>query len=192
MKAQWVIGIVIAAALDAQPPNCRVNVYINKGMALPIGMLPDATAKAAAIFREVGVDIRMRNGVPRHDLDAACGPPIVIEFENAGGYGGTAGALAYAKPYLKSGTSIHVFIDRLRHGRDASFANTVLAHVMVHEIAHVLQGVARHSDEGTMKAVWSGRDYQQMKLRPLTFAPEDVDLIHEGILRRIAIAGQGE
>ena len=191
MQAYWAIGIaiVISATLDAQAPHCSVNVYINQGVALPIGVLSDATEQAAAMFREVGVDIRMRNGVPRRDPGAACGAPIVIEFENSTGYGGTAGALACSRPYRRSGTSIHVFIDRVRHGRDPSFITTVVAHVIVHEITHVLEGVARHSDEGIMKAGWSGRDYQQMKLHALSFAPEDVDLIHEGILKCVGPTG---
>jgi hypothetical protein len=60
----------------------------------------------------------------------------------------------------------------------------LLAHVMVHEIAHILQGVYRHSDNGVMKAVWTGQDYSQMRVGALPFAPEDVELIHLGLARQ--------
>jgi hypothetical protein len=149
-------------------------------MALPIGMLPDAEAKAAAMFREVGGDLRILKREP-HSSDGACGMPVVIEFENAHNYTGTARAMAYARPYQNVGTSVHVFIDRVLSGRDPHIANTVLAHILVHEITHVLERVARHSDSGIMKAVLSPADYQQMKLHPLPLSPEDIDLIHEAI-----------
>ena len=93
--------------------------------------------------------------------------------------------MAYARPYQNVGTSVHEFIERVLSGRDPHFANTVLAHILVHEITHVLERVARHSDSGIMKAVWSPADYQQMKLHPLPFSPEDIDLIHEAIGKRI-------
>jgi hypothetical protein len=107
-------------------------------------------------------------------------------IENSRDYPGTFGALAYARPYQNIGTCIHVFIDRIRSGRDPHFANTLLAHVLAHEITHVLEGVARNSDKGIMKAVWSPGDYQQMKFHPLPFAPEDVDLIRDAIAQRIS------
>ena len=78
------------------------------------------------------------------------------------------------------------YIEKSRNRADpAQFANTVLAHVLAHEITHVLEGVARHSDTGIMKAVWSPADYRQMKFHPLPFAPEDVDLIRDAIANRI-------
>ena len=174
----------MATSMCAQAQNCEVDVFINKGMALPIGMLPDAVAKAAVTFREVGVDLRILKREP-HSSDGAGGMPIVIEFENAHNYTGTAQAMAYARPFQNVGTSVHVFIDRVLSGRDPHFANTVLAHILVHEITHVIERVARHSDSGIMKAVWSLADYQQMKLHPLPFSPEDIDLIHEAIGKRI-------
>lgn len=59
---------------------------------------------------------------------------------------------------------------------------------MVHEITHVLEGINRHSEEGVMKAIWSAKDYERMRDHPLPFAPVDVDLIREGIARRMVHA----
>jgi hypothetical protein len=67
----------------------------------------------------------------------------------------------------------------------------VLAHVMVHEITHILQGVSRHSESGIMKARWTNNDYQEMMFQPLPFAPEDVKLVQLGLdareLRVVAV-----
>ena len=68
----------------------------------------------------------------------------------------------------------------------------VLAHVMAHEITHVLEGIGRHSQTGVMRAHWRGGDYREMRSKPLPFAPEDVCLIHEGLASRLSAAGAPE
>lgn len=57
----------------------------------------------------------------------------------------------------------------------------VLSHVLVHEITHILQGAARHSEKGVMKARWTSDDLVQMSRKPLGFEREDIDLIHAGM-----------
>jgi hypothetical protein len=189
MKAYWVIGIVMATGLRAQSPDCAVNVYVRTGLAMPFGMLVYAKPKVTQMFREIGVNVRMRTGRPTRDSGDACGGPIVVQLEVASRYPVPTDALAYALPYKDSGTCIHVFLERvLRVGGDRGLANALLAHVMVHEITHVLEQIDRHSAEGVMKAVWSDHDYENMKRHPLSFAPEDVYLIHKGLAKRIARA----
>ena len=58
-----------------------------------------------------------------------------------------------------------------------SLRPALLGHVMVHEITHVLEGVARHSSAGVMKAHWDLADYHAMTGRPLPFAAEDIRLV---------------
>jgi hypothetical protein len=41
----------------------------------------------------------------------------------------------------------------------------------------MLEGIDRHSSNGVMKAHWDARDFLQMSQKPMSFAPEDVDLI---------------
>jgi hypothetical protein len=55
---------------------------------------------------------------------------------------------------------------------------------MVHEITHILQGAARHSQTGIMKAYWTDHDLLQMPFRPLSFETQDIDLLHRGLARR--------
>jgi hypothetical protein len=194
VKAYLSIGMVMAAGLHAQAQDCTVTVHENHNGEMPLALLFNARMTATQVFREIGVNLRIVNGYPSHDLGDACGAPIVIEFEKAGNYHGSAEAMAYAAPYKNSGTSIHVFIDRvLRYVNGKyDFKNPLLAYVMVHEITHVLEGVVRHSDEGVMKASWSNRDYERMKRHALPFAPEDVDLIRSALAKRISYAAAGE
>ena len=79
------------------------------------------------MFREIGVNLRMRMGLPSHDPSDTCGAPIVIQLEGTTRYPGPADALAYALPYQNAGTCIHVFLDRVLRGHEQKFANALLA-----------------------------------------------------------------
>ena len=59
----------------------------------------------------------------------------------------------------------------------------LLGHVLVHEIGHALQGIARHSETGVMKATWTGKERNQMGTDALAFTPYDADLIRSSIAR---------
>ena len=74
-------------------------------------------------------------------------------------------------------TDIHVFYDRMLLFPDRQRMPEFLGHVLAHEIVHYLQGVARHSPEGLMKARWSDGDCAMMVARPLQLTAEDVELI---------------
>jgi len=78
-----------------------------------------------------------------------------------------------------------VFYDRINHlvGGDLR-TPALLAHVLVHEITHVLEGVDRHSETGVMKALWTEADYVQMRAKPLPFTDWDIQLIHKGLESR--------
>lgn len=101
-------------------------------------------------------------------------------------------ALGYAHTFANSTkSSIVIMWDRIltRSGGVPMLAPTLLAHVMVHEVTHVLQRVVRHSDEGIMKTEWSREDIESIHWQPLAFTEEDVRLIQSGLagLRKLTI-----
>jgi hypothetical protein len=99
------------------------------------------------------------------------------------------GVLAYAFPY--EGTRIVVFYDRVEHEVERSRVPALMAHVIAHEITHLLEGTSRHSQTGLMKAHWTNDDYLQMVWKPLPFTPADVILIHRGLeMRSLHLAGK--
>ena len=87
--------------------------------------------------------------------------------------------VVYAQSY--EAVHIQVFYDRIKYKPAPA---ELLAHVMVHEITHILQGISRHSDNGIMKANWSGEEFQRMRYKPLSFTEEDVVLTHRGLEAR--------
>jgi hypothetical protein len=94
------------------------------------------------------------------------------------------GAIAIAQPF--EGIHIQVFWERVERIGDRSFVPRVLAHVLVHEIAHMISGLDSHADHGIMKATWDTEDYYKMQISQLAFTAEDVRLIHQGLSARTA------
>jgi len=148
----------------------------------------------STVFGSIGVRIDWREP----DSCPAESGAIQVHLSHDAPRIGHSEALAFARPYAGG---IVVFLDRVQqlHGAGVRF---VMAFVLVHEITHVLEGIERHSATGVMKARWNDSDYFEMRLNRLRFAPEDVDLIYDGLkmrqarvatsalVTRAAIAGQ--
>jgi hypothetical protein len=92
--------------------------------------------------------------------------------------------LAYAMPY--EGGRIAILLPRFDTDSSLTRARALMAHVMAHEIAHILQGIDRHSQSGLMKAHWSLSERIRMVSKPLPFTDDDILLIHKGLAERAA------
>jgi len=179
------------AAMSAHSEECKVVIYVHSGPEHR-EMVNRAEFQAAEMFREIGVDIRWKSGNVRSIGEAGCGAPIEVQVDATapGGSRFPSDALAYAMPGSHSGVCIHLFMDRITSNRGTALATIVAAHVLAHEITHVLEGVCRHSEDGVLKAHWTYGDFQKMTKHPLPFAQDDVELIHMGIAGRVQIATQ--
>jgi hypothetical protein len=93
-------------------------------------------------------------------------------------------ALAYSLSY--EGTHIVVFYDRIKKSVKSVSTDRLLAHVLVHEITHILQGLDGHSESGIMKARWDNSDLARMGREPLGFTDFDVLLLYRGLDARQA------
>ena len=153
----------------------KLAVYLLDNAGAPPNVRLPAMRQATEMFTAIGIRLDWRGGEPHRTSSER---PILIELATRTPADLMPGAFGYALPY--EGVHIRVFYDRIQRAADSSLTPTVLAHVLVHEIAHVLERVARHSDSGIMKAAWTDRDYRQMRVG-LSFAPEDVALIQLGM-----------
>ncbi len=141
-----------------------------------------AQEEASRLFEDAGVRLDWRTGSPQ-GLER--GPGVVeLTFEAAAPAGYRApqlsGALAVATPYGTSSGKITVFGDRVEvyvRGLRTIDTGRVLGHVLAHEIGHVLEGIARHSESGLMKAHWTRNDYVEMLRSGLGFAEVDRGLL---------------
>ena len=144
---------------------------------MPAMTMAQGVALSSRMFAQIGVTLDWRmpgkecpNGAIR--ISPTFDTPVKLK----------PGAMAFALPY--EGTYIRVFADRVVSYQGKQQAGLVLGHVMAHEITHILEGVARHSETGVMKAHWDREDNRLMVWKPLAFAKEDVELIHVSLAAR--------
>src|SRR5260370_22205421 len=147
---------------------------------MPGPALCQATWLAGAMFARTGVHVEWRSGRPSRFSSER---PIVIELAANAPDHVSPGALAFAQPY--EGIHITILYHRIEYiAVHHQFMDRLLAHVLVHEITHIVEGVDRHSDAGVMKAHWTQVDYGEIESSLLPFTPEDVRLIYEGLAGR--------
>ena len=177
MKLAATIMMAALMGVVAHAADRNVTVCMEGGEARSAES--SARALAATMFARVGVTIKWRLG-----LRGCSRQGIQVSLSEHTPTALYPDALAWAQPY--EGTQIRVFSDRIAQTHGPAEAPIVLAHVLVHEITHVLQGVSRHSDQGVMKAQWEQRDFMLMRWEPLLFTDEDVHLIRQGLAHRAA------
>ncbi|MCX6622926.1 MAG: hypothetical protein NTY38_18045, partial [Acidobacteria bacterium] len=173
------VAMVGAGAAGAQG---LVTVFTYDTIGVPPAVMAKAQRVAAGAFGKVGVEVRWVRGTRLEEsrkVDA--GEALVLIFDGP--------AAADASPRAMASTSLGGGVDpqvRVFYHRVVSRGNTfwdrvhmpeVLGNVLAHELTHALEGVARHSAEGLMKAVWNSMDYVKMADGPLAFAPVDVGLL---------------
>jgi hypothetical protein len=189
MKTSMLIAGILAAGMtaharDSKPPD--VLVYVNGDSTAPNSVDQGARATVTWMFARVGVRIVWRDGEP--GTVAASGSPVTIQIRFTREVSDASReALAYALPFGEEGVAIHVMYDRIRWvARRSSREAPILAHVLAHEIGHVLEGTNAHAPAGVMKAHWNGQDYDAMERKPLEFTSLDVEMIRDGLNLRKA------
>jgi hypothetical protein len=151
-----------------------VAVQVRMKSLVSIGDWVKAEYAAGQVFSNVGVQINWE-GFSSRERNASC-IAVRIELDPKSTRTSSSDALAYALPYQAGGTQIYVSMDRIMAYGPGTRA-VVLGYAITHEIAHVLEGINRHSAEGVMKASWTGRDYCAMRRGSFGFAAEDIELI---------------
>ena len=165
------VAALLSGAVQAEQ---RVIVYVQDGAIVPGQTLARAEGLASEMFAGAGVRITWRVGHPNGEAITVGMSDVPSAYHPE--------ALAFALPY--EGVHITVFYDRIHKGFAPDLVPILLAHVLVHEITHVLQGIDRHSETGVMKAHWSSTDYALMRNKPLPFTDWDVELIQGGLASR--------
>jgi len=161
------------------PPD--VTVWLRNATVAAPGSVDRAKMMAKSMFAAIGVNLAWREAGTNHDPDAAVSVTIEMTEGSAGDH--QSDALAEAYPFAGGAKSIVIRYDRVRDtaGLSKALEPLLLGHVIVHELAHVLQCVDRHSDSGIMKARWTPEDYYEMRWKPMSFSAEDIELIHLGM-----------
>lgn len=172
--------LAVAMAMKARAGAEEVAIYLEGQYVVPIVTLARAKSLTDRMFASAGVRIDWLKGEPSHSQWRQ--QPIIIKIVKESSRDIAPGALAFALSY--EGVHVTLFYDRIQQTIEPALVDRLLAHVMAHEITHILQGVGRHSETGIMKAHWTPDDLNAMKLKPLSFTEEDVRLIRIGLEKR--------
>jgi hypothetical protein len=186
MKATVVISaavLAIGARASETIQTSEFTVIVCMQNSAGFGVAARAEQIVNRMFAEAGVAIDWRSRLRSCPAGA-----ILVSLDHHTPGTLLPRALALSRPF--EGTHIEIFYDRIYpydlYNRGS--VPVVMAHVLAHEIAHILQGQNRHSDSGVMKARWDGEDYSQMVWKGLSFTPTDVELIRSGMAVRKAHA----
>jgi hypothetical protein len=196
MRKAMIVGMMALAGMNVHAGQqkgqvaCQVRVYLENQKIAHSRVLFPAEVMATRMFAGIGVRVCWKLGSPRSARGAGragvpqhAGLDIVLRLVSNEPGNIHEGALGYALPFSKSGVRVTLFYDRALGpvvGSEGAAA-VLLAHVLAHEITHVLQGTARHSEEGIMKAHWTPEDQARMMVAPLPFTDFDVQLIQRAM-----------
>jgi len=190
MKLITVLRIAALAgtcSLQAQVDQAgqTVFIYVSNRSGAPQSVTYNAQMIAGKMFGAIGVNnIKWQSGAPSSS-GVEDTHPIILTITDHTPDRFYPGELASALPF--EGVHIRILYDRLGAAVNLpNMGSILLAHVMAHEIGHMLQGVARHSASGLMRARWTHEDYLAMQSGELRFDPFDVKLIQNGLKNRIA------
>ena len=181
IAAMTLMAAMVGVAAEPKQPQQKLTVYLRENVRIPPEVRAPALDLANKMFATIGIRLEWRSGEPPRTSSTR---PIGIELATNTPANLLPGALGCAMPY--EGVHIRVFYDRLQS--DVAPRSVLLAHVLVHEIAHIVQKTDQHSDSGIMKAVWIHRDYVQMRIEALPFTPQDIELIRLGLASRASAA----
>jgi hypothetical protein len=177
MKKNWIPLVLAAAAAagnGAEKSDPDLIVIVHAANLAPQS-IPLAEGQAKRMLASVGIAAEFHVGKPNYQ-----GRAEVIEavFTTQRDESFKPGVLAFAILGQESGPRIEILYDRIVGCHRDSWAVPALAHVLVHEITHILEGVNRHSESGVMKAHWDPGDWNRMSSASFPFADEDIRLIH--------------
>jgi hypothetical protein len=138
---------------------------------------------ASSIFKGAGISVEWRRRAPASEPAGAVAIHVTLSEDPSPDT--PPDTLAVSYPYAGTDKGITVFYKRLREIAGSAIPEqTLLGHVLAHEIGHVLECLDSHSPEGVMKARWNHKDFTRMQDAPLSFSREDMDFLHNGLEAR--------
>jgi hypothetical protein len=176
MNRIWTIFLLATSVRGAD-----VTLWVRGQWMVENGVRCAATDQAVRMFQAIGVSLEWAKVRPavRH------GVVIEVRFTSTTGPHPPA-AIAFSTPF-DADPVITVLYDRIDAIRPV-FRARLLAHVLAHEIGHVLMRMDIHSAEGVMKAHWTSADVARMAHAPLEFTSADKDSIRLGLASFAALS----
>jgi hypothetical protein len=188
IPSSFSVTVFVLSALCGERPAPvapDVVVFVHDLVHVPGPVFAQATRIASQTFADMGIHLAFRSGEIRQDRrdTAAFRIQAHIEFTP---HGDRHTGVAYSAPFATGGGSIFVRYDRVCDlvPRLGGLEPFVLAAVLSHEIAHVLEGTDEHTASGIMKEHWTRAECIAIRHKPLLFSADDVEKIRLGLSER--------
>jgi len=194
MKRAWMAGaVVMAAAMAAQAGSRKpqsdalVTVFTYDRVGIPDAIMAGAQQVATSAFAAAGIEVKWAESRrPGERREVAAGEVLTIVFDGRAPANFPPPSVAFTNLSGGADANVHVFYYRVADVADMRAQRSTgvrvpmaefLGNVLAHELTHALEGVARHSNEGLMKAFWSASDFDGMARGALAFTAEDLELL---------------
>jgi len=177
MRAAWPLLALAPLAVHAQPIVVRVFAYAPA----PAG----AAAAGEEIFRRAGVETHWTTCTPaRNDCPELREGDILLKVVRKSWKTGPQRSSFGAAVVDDHSYLGWVFLDRVQEAArsNAARAGTILAHVMAHEVAHLL-GLP-HAERGIMRAEYDGAEIRSAETGALLFTGEEAAELRAAAIRR--------
>jgi hypothetical protein len=170
-------GVLVILFLTSVVRGADVTLWMTGHYIVPNPVRWAATEQAGRIFAAIGVRLRWTT---HGSVNPGGGVPIQVRFTTD--TPGHRGAMVFANLFDPVGV-VTVMYDRILFTteRVPEVRPALLAHVLAHEIGHLLMKTNGHSPAGLMKENWSAGDCARMAHRPFAFSPADADMIRLGL-----------
>jgi hypothetical protein len=158
-------------------PVVRISVYNDVG--LKRGTVLHAEEDAGAVFRRAGIETEWKNcggveivgfvGKPCNEVAYPASLVLRIERRPRGLVSEPLGVAYLSED--GQGAYCDVFVEPMEELQQIYAVNldSLLGHVVAHEIAHLLLGLHSHSANGLMRARWNLQSVEEMKRGVLGF-----------------------
>ena len=184
----WIVLIYLAAlsAWGEVGTQRSLNIYVYNQAKVADGVLSQAEGNATRIFRFSGVQaIWVNCSTSKIEATNCTGLPhsgdVIVQIVHetrilkddvfGAAFIGTDGTGQYADVYVDR-------VNQLHRDWNVSLAN-VLAHIMAHEIGHLLLGLNSHSSSGIMRGVWEADELKAAERGRLLFSREQSKSIQD-------------
>lgn len=196
-------GVTILTFLLCPGAGAQIQVHLYCDVAVPAERLQRARLEADRILRSTGVRLEWSSCDPLEQRGGENGKPSphILRLRL---YPATAAAsfgvaddtfgFALSEPAPGFGVFAGIFHQRVEEAarRGGVAAETLLAHVIAHEIGHLLLGGGGHAADGIMRFPWGGRELRRMARGALRFHPRQAKVIDENVRARLRAAGLPE
>jgi hypothetical protein len=184
MRFLFCLIAAVADAIASSKPVVEVFLPPLLGMNQELAF-DRARIVVTGIYADIGVVVTWRSAgsAPSGCSKKPLHRQIVVSLAADAPRGVGDGVFAYSNPYAAVGPCVTLLASRFEYGLFMNPASTgvLLGHALAHEIGHVLEGIARHSETGLMKERWSTNEVREMRNRWLHLEDYDKKLILEGL-----------